>query len=262
MDNLLCKIKIWKRMALVLLAYTVCSSCGIQKYNFVDGDWKFDSENYNIVNNEKGFFVCGLFGIEYPLSSQYEVILPQRRDSFPDYKIDKYYDSMLKRVGYNAKTDSIYFILHGYLCVFSSPVYDLNTFGSYIDLTTYEPPTIAEDNRYIKSSANLYIKDDSNYFLKHHPDSCIFRTIYCSKKDKQFLVKDVYKKGNQYLNFLYIYQSRTDKFEKSKLTQMVRKKHPIEIMAVFDMTDIQSIYVMARFITHAERITIANALRK
>ncbi|GEM_PF-5973928 len=218
----------------------ICSSCKVRQYHFIGGQWQHEEKKYTLVNKEKGAtFVYNLDEMNYTLP---ENILLTSETAFSDtetFRPDKFCRSILKKVNYNQDTDSLYFILQGHLIVFSSPEFHLHTATGFIDLTR------TVKGEYPNPSIDWY---DEEGIMDHY----IYRTIYCSKKEKQYLVKDVFRWRREYIHMVYIYQSRTRK-----------NKHisPRIWRTTYDVTDPVNVIHVGKMLTKYNRISIMNTLQ-
>lgn len=229
------------RFALLLTIITVMlSSCIVQKHHFISGKWKINEHELTISNQSKN--ICFIYN---PDEDRY--MRPYIKESLlaPDkgrYLVDKFSDKVLKKVGYDAQKDSIYFILQGHMILFSSPTFDLSTANNFIDLLSKQNV----NGEYPALSMNYYGKKE----IRNH---CVYSTIYISRKKKQCLVKDVFKYKNGYLNFVYIIQSKT---------KNNKKLSPRVWTTEWDVTDPINILFTGRILQKRNKIAVLNLLKE
>ncbi len=240
-NRCLSKLSLIGRLAPVLCVVTmVFTSCKVQQYHFIAGEWQQDIKQHSLVNEEKGCtFVYNLDELNYTLPENILLISETVSPVDKSFRPDKFSQSILKKVNYNPKTDSIYFILQGHLIVFSSPEFNLHTASCYIDLTR-----IVKDE-HPNPSIDWYTEES---VMDHY----IYRTIYHSRKKKQYLVKDVFRWREEYINMVYIYQSQT---------KANRETSPRIWRTSYDVTDPMNVIYVGRLISKHNRISIRNTLR-
>lgn len=221
-----------------------------QHYLIKNGNWTLRTEDdYSIiidsVNNQKFYY----HAIKYGNNIQQE--LDSTLFSFPEFhslekqnhkviNLDNLTKSVLKSVGFNAQTDTLYFITRGNTIAFSTPDFDREEATNIISLQSdYEWTLVDPPMRALYSDDKLSKEDDYS----------IFRTFYYYPNKKQYLIKDSFLSKNRYLHFVYIFQSETKRN---------RKTSPREWRAMWNITSPQNIFYTINLFKSANALSIKN----
>jgi len=226
------------------------SSCQTSRHFLIrDAKWGLETEeNFQVLNDsttgDKFFYHA--ISLDRAIRGEIPMelfSLPRLKESIeinPGLKpsdLDDLTKSVLKSVGFNIQSDTLYFIVRGNIIAFWSPEYDRKSATNAIIYN----PNIGWD---IEKTPMKGVKDPSEL-----NDEDIFRTLYYYPRKKQYLIRDCFQANDGYLNFVYIFQSRTNRNKKT---------NPREWCCMWDVTSPQNIFYTVQLLNSAKAISIKN----
>ncbi len=239
------------KYSFIVLIIILFSSCQTSRHYLVKNqEWALATEgNYQIikdtVTDEKFFYNVILLDNHFygDLSSEL-FSLPVLNGFDKENKnlhIDDLTKSVLKSVEFEIQTDTLYFIVRGNIIAFSSPDFDINKATSIISLDSKSEWNIEDPPMRTIYHESLFEFNGND----------IFRTLYYYPKKKQYLIRDCFRTKDAYLNLVYIFQSRTKKYEKTK---------PREWCTMWDVTSPQNIFHTVKLFKTANALSVKNKL--
>lgn len=232
----------------ILICLASCQSSKL--YLVKNGLWNITAEgNYSIItdteNNKKFYYHAIKYGnnIQQELDSTL-FIFPEfnslEKHNFKNLDLDNLTKTVLTSVGFNAKTDTLYFITRGNTIAFSTPDFDRGQATNIISLQSDYEWTLLDPPMRALYSNNDFGKEDKY---------SIYRTFYYYPNKKQYLIKDSFLSENRYLHFVYIFQSETKKN---------RTTNPREWRTMWDITSPQNIFYTINLFRSANALSIKN----
>lgn len=189
-----------KHIIVFILLSNFLYACNQLPYNTIKGEWIQNATEMSLRNSLTGKKYIyddpgALYSQKITQSQLHQLNADNNNPNIDDYTRD-----ILSDVGFNKKTDTVYFSFDGYLIVYSSPDMKINKAASFINLKS--SPEKIKNYSFTPIdffSAKAFSKKD-----------CIFQNAYLRKKEKQYIIRYVYRIQDHYMNWVYIFQSKTN----------------------------------------------------
>lgn len=226
---------------LLICALIGLSSCNVCRYSVIKG-WEIDTVSETMKNQKLGLELSFKMREGWIVDSEFFFYPTDSLKTQDKVCADKYTQEILNEVGFDFERDSICYEIRRWVICYITDRYDPKRANRLIDLSHF-----GRDGRPCQYGESA-ISPKAAEVKK----GVIYQQIYCSEKEKRYIVQDFIPWNGRFISFVYPIQSKTKKN---------RDLDPCVWITMGDVTKPTNIVGTANLLEQCRNLSIKNAMR-